>query len=133
MSLLAPGPVRLQVYVSLPKLNAGCTKTVAVERRRVRPDGTTFTCVKNVHAVIRRVFSCWNEAVGQGRLAGRQKQAGPVGPRLACGQTGQLLGMLQVTCLHSHWLRVCCSSCLKVRRRRSALTSMALCVEATLA
>ena len=41
------------MYVSLPKLNAGCTKTVAVERRRVRPDGTLFTSIKNVHAVIR--------------------------------------------------------------------------------
>ncbi|PRW60794.1 subfamily B member 4 [Chlorella sorokiniana] len=47
-------PLEKEVYVSLPKLNAGCTKTVAVERRRVRPDGTAFTCVKNVHAVIRR-------------------------------------------------------------------------------
>ena len=46
-------PCPAQVYVSLPKLNAGCTKTVAVERRRVRPDGTLFTSIKNVHAVIR--------------------------------------------------------------------------------
>jgi hypothetical protein len=47
---LAPS---LQVYVSLAKLNAGCTKTVAVERRRVRPDGISFLSTKNVHVIIR--------------------------------------------------------------------------------
>lgn len=46
---------RPQLHVSLAKLNAGCTKTVAVERRRVRPDGAACLSVKHVHAVIRWV------------------------------------------------------------------------------
>jgi hypothetical protein len=45
----------LQVFVSLAKLNAGCAKTVAVERRRVRPDGAAFLSTKNIHAIIRQV------------------------------------------------------------------------------
>ena len=50
----AAGPPRLpQVAVSLEKLNRGCTKTVSVERRRVRPDGAEFLSTKTVHLVIR--------------------------------------------------------------------------------
>jgi len=40
------------VYISLPKLNAGCTKTVAVERRRVRPDGSTLYDMASLTKVI---------------------------------------------------------------------------------
>lgn len=42
-----------QVYISLEKLNSGCTKTVAVERRRVAPDGREFASTKNIHLVLR--------------------------------------------------------------------------------
>lgn len=48
-------PVHLQVWVSLERLNAGCIKTVEVERRRVAADGASQQVKKNVvHLVIRR-------------------------------------------------------------------------------
>ncbi|KAL4443834.1 hypothetical protein ABPG75_011571 [Micractinium tetrahymenae] len=43
-----------EVYISLEKLNSGCTKTVAVGRRRVAPDGREFASTKNIHLVLRR-------------------------------------------------------------------------------
>eukprot|EP00887_Chlorella_sp_A99_P003997 scaffold11.g3997.t1 len=43
-----------QVFVSLAKLNSGCTKTVTVERCRVAPDGAAERQAKTVHLVIRR-------------------------------------------------------------------------------
>ncbi|KAL4449463.1 hypothetical protein ABPG77_007107 [Micractinium sp. CCAP 211/92] len=47
-------PMEREVYISLEKLNSGCTKTVAVERRRVAPDGREFASIKNIHLVLRR-------------------------------------------------------------------------------
>jgi DnaJ-class molecular chaperone len=42
------------VPVALAKLNAGCTKAVAVERRRVDYSGRAFVSAKTFHLVIRR-------------------------------------------------------------------------------
>lgn len=52
-SLARPWLGTAQVYVSLEKLNSGCIKTVAVERRRVAPDGREFASTKNIHLVLR--------------------------------------------------------------------------------
>ena len=47
--------------MSLEKLNSGGAKTVAVERRRVRPDGAEFLSTKNIHLVVR-----WGSLSGGG-------------------------------------------------------------------
>ena len=47
-------PIEREVRVSLRKLNAGGTKTLAVERRRVDAQGAELRCSKNFHLVFRR-------------------------------------------------------------------------------